>query len=330
MADGLTPGWPNALDCRYDRRVGDDFLAVFEPDGPLGVLTEYARQAPYPVDLQFRRDLKTDASRATLYVGTEKVLDVHWRRGRVRLEGHRARGSEHGFSEAWSVWTALDDAADWLGPLELYLDRVIPPTAAGSAGVEGAVQSAVSSFDSSDRVMLDREFILQFRDAPTRSRIMREVSKDLLAAARSAPIPGRAPDSFGGECDLLSLDRRGRLLAIEVKPRGAGTIQWAPLQVVVYARLIRRWFDEDESAAEILNGVADRRRRLGLLATDAPTVRHDASVVPFLAIQRGMSSTQRSRLLTVHEHLHHVGIDEAADLEIHEVSLSGRLTPLAV
>ena len=262
-------GWPAELDYRYDRRVSEEFLELFVPGGVLQNLTEYARKAPYPVDLHFRRDIKSDAQRATLYVGLEKVLDVHWRRGMVGLVGHRTRATDHGFDAAWGTWMPTAAVASFNEAMELYLDTVIPPTAASRAGVEGAVQSAVSSFDSD-----------------------------------------------------------GRLLAIEVKPRGAVDIPWAPLQVIVYARLLTRWMRDDPAAAGILNGIAAQRRALGLLTDEVPTIAADAPVVPFLAIQRGMKPVYRERLAAMHEHLRASGIPEADALEIYEVSLAGRLMPV--
>jgi hypothetical protein len=113
-----------------------------------------------------------------------------------------------------------------------YLDTVIPSVAGGSAAKEGSVQAAVSSFGSARRPMLDREVMLHFRDTATKARIMGSVTADLLQSR---------PKSFGGRCDLLALDSDGRLLAVDVKPRGVPAIAWAPAQAIVYARLLRLW-----------------------------------------------------------------------------------------
>lgn len=320
--------WPEHLNLRYDRRVSDDFLSLFVPGGDLSVLAEYARKAPYPIDLQFRRDIKTDAQRATLYVGTEKVLDVHrYGASAVRFGGHRTRSTPSGFDEIGSASIALCNLRLVLDPLGLYLDRVIPPVAGGSAGVEGAVQSAVSSYNSAERSMLDREFILQFRDDPTRRRVLGEAGADLLALAKTAPVPGAPPERLGGEADLIAVDGAGDLLAIEVKPRNASTITWAPLQVIVYARLLSRWLATDGAAVEILRGVADQRRAIGLLTPEA-AIGDDPAVRPLLAIQRGIPERFRDRLAAVLQHLVENDVAEAADLEVFEVDLAGRLTPL--
>jgi hypothetical protein len=114
-----------------------------------------------------------------------------------------------------------------------------PVASAGHAAIDGAVQAAVSSFGSDKRVTLDREVLLHFRDTPTKERVMDSVCADLLCAVEKTPVPGARPASFGSSCDLLALDSSGRLLTVEVKPRGVPTIAWAAVQAIVYARLLR-------------------------------------------------------------------------------------------
>jgi hypothetical protein len=83
---------------------------------------------------------------------------------------------------------------------------------------------------------------------------MDNVSADLLRSLDNAPVPGSRPKSFGGKCDLLALDSDGRLLTLEVKPKGVSTIVWAPAQAIVYARLLHLWTRNDPQAAEIISG----------------------------------------------------------------------------
>ena len=90
-------------------------------------------------------------------------------------------------------WTAISEAATRTDTVDGYLDAVIPKAATGRAAVEGAVQAAVSSFDSANRVMLDREVLLHFRDTPTKQRVMDSVTADLRFALSTAPVPGRRP-----------------------------------------------------------------------------------------------------------------------------------------
>jgi hypothetical protein len=180
---------PGDLDYRYDRRVDPDFLDLFDARCAFRTLTEYACKARYPVDLQFRRNPKTAAQHASLYVGLTTVLDVHWKPGAVKLAAHHTFHPS-GFQAAWMSWTAIGEAAARAGAVDGYLDAVIPQAATGRAAVEGAVQAAVSSFDSANRVMLDREVLLHFRDTPTKQRVMDSVTADLRRALSTAPVPG--------------------------------------------------------------------------------------------------------------------------------------------
>jgi hypothetical protein len=315
---------PGDLDYRYDRRIDPGFLELFDARGAFRSLTEYARKARYPVDLQFRRNPKTSAQHASLYVGLTTVLDVHWKPGAVRLSAHRNFHSS-GFQAAWTPWTVIGKAAAQADAVDAYLDAVIPKASAGGAAVEGAVQAAVSSFDSASRVMLDREVLLHFRDTPTKQRVMDSVTADLLLALETAPVPGARPVSLGGRCDLLAVDSTGLLLAVEVKPKGVPTITWASAQAIVYARLLGLWLRHDPDAAEILAGMIEQRKRLSLVNSQTPVPSSHPGVAPILAVQRGMSQKLRDRLFTVRRHLIDQGVHEATELKVYEVTLAGRL-----
>ena len=315
---------PDSLDYRYDRRVDPFFLQLFASHGPFRTLTEYALKARYPVDLQFRSNPKTGAQHASLYVGLTTVLDVHWKPDLVRLVAHYSYHSA-GFDPAWTSWAPVSAAQARSEAVDDYLDTVIPKAAAGRAAVEGSVQAAVSSFGSGKRAMLDREVMLHFRDMSTRKSVMGSVSVDLLRSLDSAPVPGARPKSFGGKCDLLALDSDGRLLAVEVKPKGVSTIIWAPAQAIVYARLLHLWTRNDPQAAEIISGMISQRQDLHLLASRTPRPVPMPEVLPVVAVQRGMSQHHRERLFAVRHHLQEHGIEDAARLQIFEVTLAGRL-----
>lgn len=234
---------PGDLDYRYDRRVDPDFLDLFDARGAFRTLTEYACKARYPVDLQFRRNPKTAAQHASLYVGLTTVLDVHWKPGAVKLAAHPTF-QPSGFQAAWMSWTAISVAAAQADAVDGYLDAVIPKAAAGRAAVEGAP-----------------------------------------------------------------------------------TITWAPAQAIVYARLFNIWLQHDPDAAEILSGMIEQRKRLNLIKSQASVLPSRPSVIPIVAVQRGVSQELRGRLFTVRRHLADQGIDEASQLRVYEVTLAGRLLP---
>lgn len=330
-----TFGWPTApstqapLAYRYDRTVEDAFLDLFLPGAPLQVLVEYARDAPYPLDLQFRRSIQNGAQRAVLYAGLQAVLTVHWQMGRVRLDGHSkyAKHVRFGFKGRWGERMPADGIADEMDAIEQYLELVIPKVSPSAK--EGAVQAAIATFSGGNGAILDREFAPQFVDEATREQVLDDVTADLRAIVEPLSARGQLPpmpERFGPRCDVLAV-RNGRFETIEVKPRGVSSLVWSPIQVIVYARLVRRWLEDDLAARSILERIAEQRRRIGLIRSTVPLPDADA-VIPVIAIQQGPASTYRDGLREVAAALHDAGIAEAEQLEVDEVSLTGRMRRL--
>jgi hypothetical protein len=332
---------PVTWDLHYDRRVSEQFLAHFLKGGVARSLVEYARYAPYAVDLQMRKNPKTGAEHATLYVGLTSVLDVKRNKDQLQLVGHKwAVDGRFGFDAAWAKPMSVSAlATHWRG-VEDYLEAILPDAATVHASREGAVQAAASVFKSHDRIMFDREFALHFKDTATKKEIFKGVTAPFLTAIQGIPgVPGQPPSSFGGECDLLALDDAGRILAVEVKPRGTGSIVWSGVQATVYARLLTQWIQtppaEDshgqkvDPPATILRGMLDQRARLGLAPTDRPDVPDRPVVVPVVALQRGWNGKYLDRMMKVQEAVLLSGCGDP-DLEIYEVSMAGRMDPLRI
>lgn len=324
---------PIQWDLHYDRRVSEGFLAHFLDGGVAHSLVEYARHAPYPLDLQMRHNPKTGAEHATLYVGLTSVVDVERVGDKLRLKAHKTHQSgPYGFSASWLTPMTVQQLSRSWRMVENYLEKIIPDAAAKHASQEGAVQAAASVFSSSERIMVDREVALHFRDTPTKSRIFREETGPFLDAVQNVDgVPGAPPSSFGGECDLLALDARGRLLAVEVKPRGTGSIVWSTAQATVYARLLDRWVRTapagTDTPVQVLRGMLDQRTRLGLAPPGRPDVADAPVVVPVVAIQRGANDKYLERMRAVQAALVQRGCGDPA-LEVYEVSMAGRLDPL--
>jgi hypothetical protein len=331
-------------DLHYDRRVVPTFIEHFLPGGIAESLVRYARLAPFPLDLQMRKNPKTGAMHASLYVGLTSVLNVV-RKGdnELALTAHRAwTDATFGFRAHWTKPRSLRRVRDEWPAVEAYIERVVPAATAKHASQEGTVQAAASAFSSMDRAMVDREAALHFRDQNTKSRIMSEVTERIVReVSRIEGIPGKYPTNFGGECDLLAIDEAGRLLAVEVKPRGTPTIRWAAAQATVYAMLFSRWISADpprsslsgadntpDAPGEILRGMLQQRRDLGLCEKIRPDLSDHPEVVPVVAVQRGASSKYLADLVRVQDELLASGVGDPR-LEIVEVDLAGRLTPLA-
>src|SRR4051812_23805010 len=287
---------------RYDRRVTDGFLDLFHDGGVARSLTEYARKARFPVDLQFRRNPKTGAEHASLYVGLTSVLNVYSKpkrsnspAGGLALDAHRTwTDGRYGFDASWRETAPIEEWAKRWTDVENYLEKVIPAVSDTShARIEGAVQAAVSAFSDGTRVMLDREVVPHFLDTTTKRAVLEPISQGLVAAlVREQPVTSRVPPSFGAECDLLALDDRGRLLAVEVKPH-ANSLVWTPAQATMYARVLQAWVEDDSAGTPgwqaVIRGMLHQRRKLGLADPFSVEPSEPPQVVPVIAFQRGAS-----------------------------------------
>ena len=320
-------GWPADLDIRYDRSVDAEFVHLFADGGLYETVTEYARHARYPVDLQFRCEIRSNAQRAVVYVGLQKVLDVGWRQGEVRLAGHSRLGRRCGFRDEWTAWTSIADAHQHTREIEGYLELVIPRAAASAK--EGAVQSAVSAFATDGTHVIDREFSVQYRGRSVRTRLLREWSEDLIGLLPDAPTLATRPVRFGDRCDVVAVSRADEVLAIEVKPRNVQSIVWAPTQAIVYSRMLTAWMREDAEATNILGKVTANRQALGLIAGQVSPIGSTARVRPVVAIQRGGTPGQVDEMHRVIEYFRESGVKEIENMLLFDVSLSGRLIEAA-
>jgi hypothetical protein len=97
----------------------------------------------------------------------------------------------------------------------------------------------------------------------------------------------------GRELDCLGISDAGDLLAIEVKPGSANDLEQTPLQVSFYKQMLDKCVEADmERVRRAVETMARQRSRLGLAST-APAVREDPSVIPVIAV--GTPSTERAR-----------------------------------
>ena len=211
--------------------------------------------------------MKSGAQHMTLYTGLTAVLHVKSAPdGQIRLDAHQTHRKAGRFDEAWSTPHSVAEWFDLWPEVDLYLERVIPAATESHGRTEGAVQAAVGSFRTRSRLVLDREVTPSFRDKDTKKKILDACRTPILEALTAADLDFKGqPKSLGAECDAWLSMRRGRVLAVEIKPLSAGSVAWVPAQALMYARVLQRWMDEDPvHAREVLTGMAAQRRALGL------------------------------------------------------------------
>lgn len=315
---------------RYDRTVSDPFLKHFLPGGVAASLLQYAR-ARYPIDFQLRKDPKTGAQWATLYLGMTAVLNVEDKGAKgIRLTAHEKYANlTYHWDDQWAT-PAKPEAWESRWPaVENYLERIIPAvmTDGKLTATEGLVQAAVSVYiGDSTRVMLDREVIPYFEDTGARNSILSSYSTPLAEAlASSKPVPGKPPTNFGARCDVLALRDDGCLVAIEVKPGSVASLSWVPAQATMYARVLQHWIDTDTKEwAKTIKRSFEQRQILGLVPAGFKMPKLQPRVVPAVAFQRIASAEYIDRMFKVH-HALQTSAAGHPDIQFFEVSLSGRL-----
>ena len=316
---------------RYDRRVSAAFLSHFLDDGVAAHLPQLAKYARYPVDFQLRKDVKSGAEHATLYVGLTAVLRVKQdKKGSLSLHAHPTHQKNGGFDAAWKKPRSGEALAEIWGEVEAYLERIVPMATLSHGHKEGAVQAALSSYPDTTLAILDREVTPSFKNQGSKKSFLETCQAPILEALEDGRLSfsGR-PTRLGNECDALAVDAEGRVLAIEVKPLSGGRIPWVPAQAMMYARVLQGWIDEDgseEGPAVVLRGMLEQRRALGL-APDVELGDDPLRVTPVVALQRGASDETIHRMKAVRDVLgeHDFGVEP---LQIYEVTLMGRLVPL--
>lgn len=326
-----------AFKIRYDRRVDSEFLALFQDGGPLDKLRVIARDAALPLDLQFRKNPKTNAQHASLYVGLTAVLNVIRTKDGVRFTAHPTwAATAYGFHTAvWPKGVASADLAAVWPSVELYLERVIPAAVKSHATTEGLVQTVASKGNDADWTILDREVTPSFVDSRYKAEVLGACMAPLINPPWSVPLGvGNAPTKFGAECDLLAVADDGRLLAIEVKPLGAGSITWVPAQAAMYARVLQRWVDVDSATAgdgvapnQVITGMLHQRRAMGAAPASLPVVPDRLVVSPVVVLQRGAAPTKIRQMLKVRDAL--MTLDDIPEIEVYEVSILGKFERIA-
>jgi hypothetical protein len=305
--------------------VGDD------GGGIASTLVDYARQARYPIDLQFRRDAKGKRSTATLYVGLTAVLNLHASSKGFWLDVHKTHQKNGGFDSSWTTRRTKAELAEIWPDVELYLDRIIPIAAQSHGRKEGAVQAAFTSYDSKELVVIDREVTPSFVDKAHKEACMRECERPILDALAKAKLDFRGmPARLGNECDALAVDASGRLLAVEVKPLGVGSIAWVAAQAAMYARIMQAWVDSvgPEKAATVVQGMFDQRAEAGLASRSIKLVT-PIQVVPVVALQRGASAELIRRMVVVRDVLGGASAELGLPpVEVREVNVAGKLLTL--
>jgi len=318
----------------YDRRVPEELLKALEPGGFAHSLVEFGGSGMWALDLHLRGLGEAKKQhRATVYVGTTKVVDLHLKGQLFALSASSAFArDDNGWATAWERWHHDRWFADRWAEVDNYLQAVIEKIVRkGTYVKEGMVQAAIGRFPSTDFTVIDREAIVSFGSQPEKDACKQKLAARWLNALHRADPPAwwkTKPTKLGDECDVLAVSSRGEVLAIEVKPHTASDkdIAWSVLQAGMYADLFQLWADgAGGKAHEVLHAMAGQRHRIGLSSRAGIQVTAPIKVRPVVALDRRATQSAKGKLAEVRMHLASTGL--ATDLDVKQVNLVGRLGP---
>ena len=295
------------MHARYERVLNERLLPSLLPGGAFAFLiAERPVDDPFALDIQLR-----ERNKIMFYHGTTRLLTVQLRigaNGEVEARAHAATayGENEGCKEPFRAlmkWWAVGEAAAFRAALRAYL-----PAAVAAADFryyrnqqEGYWQNRLClrygrQWTPQDEwLIIDRECVIGFNNADEQKRFYERTRqayqgvKDRLQNGDKGAWGEPDGQAFGGELDLLAINRSGDLATIELKHGDdASGLYWAPLQVGVY----RDAFEAILSS--IRPGIQELVRQkitLGLLP-EAARVRLDASglkrVEPIVAVAEPM------------------------------------------
>ena len=100
----------SGLEASFDRRVSDALIDAMSDASGLGVVVDFRSEDPMRCDILLVGTSDRE-SRASLYVGLTKVLDIRERRGRFRLTAHKTYSSFGSFDPEWQHHQELSEIA---------------------------------------------------------------------------------------------------------------------------------------------------------------------------------------------------------------------------
>ena len=240
----------------FRNNVPEEFLRLFEPQGAFSHLVSLAKEPDNTLDLHFRVP-QSGPPRATLYLGTSKVVDIHYydRSEELKIEPQKSKkifkasndafrkehpsaaaawGQRQPIAEAIESWKEDNAGRD-------FVDQTLDAGAKDSrakkftdASHEGFIQASLAKrFE--EFTVIDRESIISFRNEDEKKRRLKRIREPIANALRSLQEDGdrwtaskrvgdqvasfgpKNPSGFGGKLDALAVDNKGRILTIEVK-----------------------------------------------------------------------------------------------------------------
>lgn len=257
----------------YDRTMSDEIV---------NYINNYEWLIPYvkkekSLDFQTGHDPKTGRSWFSVYRGTSRILTL--------------RGSDKGrFS--WEAAGAYKDIA----PANLfkkptkelfkeYLSKIRKESkfyryyeAPGKKEKkEGYYQNLIGrrytfeGKESDDFIIIDKEFVLGFKDDATKAKWNGEIAAKLegeieqFRQGYKGELPKQIKNEYG-EFDFLALNKKGDILIMELKQNDPSKTALSPIQVCFYYRQLEKFLKSNlDDVYTSIKSLVEQKQKLGLV-----------------------------------------------------------------
>lgn len=126
---------------------------------------------------------------------------------------------------------------------------------------------------SDDFIILDKEFVIGYRDQSTKESLLEKIVKKyegFIRQIKDVYPTERWPTNIkqsGEECDFLAITKDGDILLLELKQSGdTQKIYLSPLQVEKYADMTKALLEDySDTFFEVLKEMVKQKKRIGIM-----------------------------------------------------------------
>ena len=252
----------------YDRSPSEQLQRLLSPGEFLAPLLDLPnlRVADCELDVRFR-----PKDEVHVYCGLTKLTTVGLaRNGTVEVSMHDTYSRQPCAEALCRRWKTNE--AGFEDALDIYLSEV--EVDSRQIRTEGIVQSMWSRV-TEPWIPFDREAMLSYESTMDRdeSRNFDQVDKardKLIDETQRDSRPWAClPKRLGGKLDQIAVDFRGNLVLVELKPAGASSVYYAPLQLLQY---VWEWHSALGAVRNSLQELLNTCVALGLTPDCAPRI----------------------------------------------------------
>lgn len=259
----------------YDRTMSDEIV---------NYINNYEWLIPYvkkekSLDFQTGHDPKTGRSWCSVYRGTSRILTL-----RVSDKGP--------LWEAAGAYKNIAPANLFIDPTEELFKKYLQEIEGESKFCryyedpknkekkEGYYQNLIGrrytfeGKESDDFIIIDKEFVLGFKDKATKDDWNGEIAAKLegeieqFRQGYKGELPKQIKNEYG-EFDFLALNKKGDILIMELKQNDPSKTALSPIQVCFYYRQLEKFLKSNQGDVyKSIKSMVKQKQKLGLIHSD--------------------------------------------------------------